>query len=209
MSLVINSTKNISQRQLVVEIVDKVKANPKVFKYIARIFSTYKKNSEKLKTEIYQYIDKVLESPRLNLDSELIIQLSGIIKEIYELDLNKFNQIRGEILENVVYLYGPVSYGLKRNIVYIEPVVEDKGMIVGESDVKCDFVFLYSKSCPIEFDECKADIGNVIPKDYPFEKAKPSHRNKVIYLDNVYKYLKENYCVPKIYFACYNLNYQR
>lgn len=102
MSLVINSTKNISQRQLVVEIVDKVKANPKVFKYIARIFSTYKKNSEKLKTEIYQYIDKVLESPRLNLDSELIIQLSGIIKEIYELDLNKFNQIRGEILENVV-----------------------------------------------------------------------------------------------------------
>ncbi len=80
-------------------------------------------------------------------------------------------------------------------------------MIVGYSEIKCDLVYYYNDFNPLEFVECKADIGNVIPKTYAFEKAKKSHQDKLKYLECAYQYLTKRYCEPKIYFACYNMNY--
>lgn len=211
MTISIRSTKGLSRNQLVVGIVEKVKAKPVVFKYLSRVFSEYKLNNESLRTDIFRYIDRVLHSPKLTLlvDTETIEQLKFLMKSIYQLAPDKFSKVRGEVLENIVYHFGPVTNGLHKEQVYIEPIIMDGNTIIGDSDIKCDFVFYQGQCYPIEFIECKANIANIIPHTLPFEEAKRSHKSKINYLDSAYNYLARHYSEPIIYFACYNLDYSR
>lgn len=211
MAISISSTKGLSRDQLVVEIVKRVQAKPAIFKYLSRIFSDYKKNDEPLRIEIFSYIDRVLHSPRLTLlvDTKTIEKLKSLMKSIYQLNPDKFSKVRGEVLENTVYHFGPVTKGLHHEQVFIEPIIRDGSTIIGDSDIKCDFVFYQGECYPIEFIECKANIANIIPHTLPFDKAKRSHKNKINYLDSAFNYLARHYSEPNIYFACYNLNYSR
>lgn len=212
MAIKIRSTKGISEKPLVIEIVKAVQANHSLFLYLSRIFSTYKKNSLSLREEIFSYIDRLLASPRLrsSLESESIINhVKHVMKEIYTLDSHQFNKVRSNILENVVYHFGPVTAGLSKKMIFIEPILKENDIIIGNSDIKCDFVFVYHESSPMEFIECKTDIANVIPRNLPFEKLRKPHKNKLTYLNNAYNYLRKYYEEPKVYFACFNLDYSK
>ncbi|PKC51875.1 hypothetical protein RhiirA1_482763 [Rhizophagus irregularis] len=169
MSLTFHESKNISNQHLVTAIVDEIKQYPKLFLWIARLFSIYKKNPNNILSEIYEQAKSFLSLEK-NLTEEKIEYLAGKLKSIYELVPDKFSDTRSKILESVTYYFGPVTKGLKH-------------------------------------EKCKADIGNVIPKTYAFEKAKKSHQDKLKYLECAYQYLTKRYCEPKIYFACYNMNY--
>lgn len=213
MGLVFINTKGVSQRPLVEYIIREIRENPKFFLYVSRLFATYKKNDPNLLEEIRVQIEKILRSPRLNLSTEKIQDLFELISEIYNEDRETFSKIRAEILENTIYYFGPFSKGSLHNKCFIEPVIQDKQtsdqvIIIGNSEVKCDFVFFYNEASPIEFVECKADIANVIPRNLPFEKVKSAHKKKLLYLHKAYEYLKEYYKTPVIYFACYNINYE-
>lgn len=213
MGLEIINTTGISERDLVCKLIEEIKSNPRFFKFLARLFADYKSNDSSLINEIHIQIDKRLNSPRLKYSREKTNSLSQYIREIYYQDKKTFDVIRGEILENVVYHFGPFTKGLNKKLRYIEPVIKDKLIdgqekIVGETGCKCDLVFFTEETIPLEFVECKADIGNVIPRTLPFRRAKKDHREKVLYLDNAYNYLSNNYCTPSIYFACYNLDYE-
>lgn len=203
------SGRGLSQDPIVMSIVDKVKDNPQIFKFLARIFSVYNRNHDSLKDEIYSHIDRIIDSPRLDLSFGERKELNLCIKKVYNLTPKKFNNVRSEVIESVVYFFGPVTKGLEKGSVYIEPILKDEDFIIGETDIKCDFVFFYKENSPMEFIECKSDIGNVIPKTLPFESASRPHRKKIEYLDRAYSYLSDNYSRPVIYFACYNLNYNR
>lgn len=211
MAIEIKSTKGISEKPLVVDIVKAVQANNSLFLYLSRIFSTYKKNSLSLREETFSYIDRLLNSPKLNTssDSETMDIVKHTMKEIYTLNSQQFSKVRSNILENIVHHFGPVTTGLLKRWVFIEPIIRENDVIIGNSDIKCDFVFVYKESTQMEFIECKSDIANVIPRNLPWEKLRKPHKNKLSYLNNAYNYLKEYYLEPKIYFACYNLDYSK
>lgn len=196
--------KGISERPLVKELVDIIKERPEDFLYIARIFSMYPNNQILDDTEIKNQIRRNFKLAFLSYDRAEI--LTVLMLEIYK--SRKFHDIRAEILENIAYAFGPVTKGLQYTKCYIEPKIEVKGYTVGESDKKCDLVFYQEDLSPMEFIECKTNISNVIPWNKPFEEMSKTHRDKISYLNNAYIYLKENYCEPKIYFACYNEDYE-
>mgnify|MGYP001163264577 CR=1 FL=1 len=207
MSLTIESTKGISERAIVVEVVSKVIENPKVLLIISQVFSAYNKNTVS-KEEIDSYIESSFNNPKFDLSAEYKEELMSNLKTIYNYGIDDFNNVRSEILENIVYHFGPCTISVKKDKVYVEPVIKDNDYIVGESDIKCDIVFFSSATTPIEFIECKTNIGNIIPRNLPFDKIKTSHQRKINYLNSAYHYIKDNYCEPYIYFACYNLNYE-
>ncbi|MFD1067613.1 hypothetical protein [Oceanobacillus locisalsi] len=209
MAIEIKSTKGISENPFVVDIVKAVQANNSLFLYLSRIFSTYKKNSLALREETFSYIDRLLNSPKLNTssDSSTIDKVKQTMKAIYTLNSQQFSNVRSNILENTVYHFGPVTTNLLRRCVFIEPIIKENDIIIGDSDIKCDFVFVYNESTPMEFIECKSDIANVIPRNLPLEKLQKPHKNKLTYLNKAYNHLKKYDVEPKIYFACYNLDY--
>lgn len=212
MGLEIVNTKGISQNTLVEDILNEIRANPKFFIHLARIFANYKTNDSHLLEEIQEQIIKRLESPKLNLSVEKKKYLYDKLIQIYKKDKKTFNKIRSEILENTIYYFGPFTQGIQYKQCYIEPVIKDvlnngQEKIIGDSDIKCDFVFFYDEFTPLEFIECKADIANIIPRTLPFSKVRNDHRKKILYLHKAYEYLHEHYKAPFIYFACYNLEY--
>lgn len=213
MGLEFINTKGISERPLVKHILNEIRENPKFFLYLSRLFADYKKNNPSLMEEICVQIDKILRSPRLNYSSEKIQELFNVIRQIYMEDSETFSKIRGEILENTIYYFGPFSKELLYKKCFVEPVIkdiltDDQVLLIGGSDIKCDFVFFYDEKSPIEFIECKADIANVIPRNLPFEKVRSDHKKKILYLQCAYEYLDTHYKTPVIHFACYNLNYE-
>lgn len=140
---------------------------------------------------------------------EIVERVIELMKKIYQLDSKKFDKVRRGILENTVHHFGPTTKGIEREQVYIEPIIKEENKVIGDSDNKCDFIFCEDDSYPVEFIECKANIANMIPHTLPFEEVKKSHKNKIRYLDTIYQYLTKSYKEPKIYFACYNLDYSR
>lgn len=207
MTFKICSTRGISERPIIVEIVEKIKTNPFVFKVISRVFATYNNNNIPIQ-EIEIYVNETVNLPRFNLCMTLKQEISNCLLSIYDLDNNQFNRIRSEILENVVFEFGPCIRYINRDKVYIEPIIKDNEYLIGESDIKCDFVFFSHLSCPLVFIECKTEIGNIIPRNLSFNRLKKSHQKKIRYLNSAYSYIKKTYIKPYIYFACYNHNYK-
>ncbi|MER3122877.1 hypothetical protein ABQG71_17025 [Bacillus altitudinis] len=212
MPLSFSNYKNINtNKDMVKDILKLAHTHPQVFVNITSFLASYKGN-----VTVFPDIDESIElefnSPRYALDDEERENLIKTIKDLYGNIEGKFNKIRSRILEEFIYNFGPVSTcdpiikdQLNR---YIEPTIMDGKDIVGLTNKKCDLVFIDNDHTFIEFVECKTDISNVIPTNRPFDKAKKSHRDKVEYLKNSYNYLKDNYCEPKIYFACFNSDYE-
>lgn len=195
--------KGISERPLVSELVNQINKNPKDFIYIARVFSIYSNNEVDLNEIEIQIRHNLMLA---FMPSERVEKFTTILLEIYQ--SKKFNEIRAEVLENIAYTHGPVTKGLKSTQRYIEPTIKVGDVIVGKSKKKCDLVFYHEDLSPMEFIECKTNISNVIPWNKPFEEMSKTHQDKIKYLSNVYHYLKDYYCKPRIYFACYNEDYE-
>lgn len=212
MSLSFLKYKNISTNEdMVRDILKLADTHPEVFVNLTSFLARYKKNRT-----VFSDIDEVIElefnSPKYGLDDENRVNLIKTIKDLYGNIEKKFNRIRSKILEEFIYNFGPVSTRnpkIKNQLYrYIEPTIMDGKDIVGITNKKCDLVFIDKNHTFIEFVECKTDICNVIPRNRPFDKAGKAHRDKVEYLENAYNYLKDNYCEPKIYFACFNSDYE-
>lgn len=203
MVLKFSGRKGLSERPIVQNLVNIIIENPNDYIYIARVFSNYPDNQKVDIIEIENQVRNVLAMTFISQErTEKIITL---LVEIYK--SKNFNKIRAEILENVAYNLGPVTQGFHNKNCFIEPEIKDDDLLVGKSNIKCDLVFYDTDMKPLEFIECKTNISNVIPWNRPFCKMGKSHQDKINYLRNVYHYLNEFYCEPKIYFACYNENY--
>ncbi|KZE59745.1 hypothetical protein SJY89_10030 [Bacillus velezensis] len=208
MSLSFLNYKNIStNKDMVKDILKLAHTHPEVFVNITSFLANYKGD-----ISVFPDIDEAIElefnSPKYDLDDEKRENLIQTIKDLYGNSSKIFNKIRSKILEEFICNFGPVSTRHDSIITYIEPTIMDGKQIVGITNKKCDVVFIDKNHTFIEFVECKTDICNVIPRNRPFEKAGKSHQDKVKYLENAYNYLKDNYCEPKIYFACYNSDYE-
>lgn len=203
MALKFIGKKGISERPLVTDLVNIIIENPNDYIYIARVFSNYPNNQRISITEIENQVRNVLAMAFIS--SSRTEKIASLIINIYK--SKKFNEIRAELLENISHHFGPVSPNLcfKRRL--IEPEIKDGDVLVGNSKIKCDLVFYFDDMHPLEFIECKTNISNVIPRDRPFAKMSRAHQDKINYLNSVYDYLKNLYCEPKIYFSCYNENY--
>lgn len=203
MALKFLGKKGLSERPIVQNLVNIIIENPNDYIYIARVFSNYPNNQKVDIMEIENQVRNVLAMTFISQNrSEKIIKL---FVEIYK--SKKFNEIRSEVLENVAYNLGPITRELHTKSCFIEPEIKDDDLLVGESKIKCDLVFYDNDTKPLEFIECKTNISNVIPWNKPFHKMGKPHQDKLNYLRNAYHYLNEFYCEPKMYFACYNENY--
>lgn len=131
-------------------------------------------------------------------------KLASSINELYTLNQNKFNSVKSNILERLLYSIGPLTEGLARKQVHVEPTIKDGQQVIGKTAIKCDLVFFENNHIPLEFIECKSNIRSVMPAVLPFEKVQKQVKKKVEYLNHAYEYLKSTYSTPFIYFACYN-----
>lgn len=200
----LKSTKGISEDKYISNIVDTLIRYPDLFSIIARIFTDYNTvNSDDLDI-IQEYIEDLFQSPKLITPKEETNLLSSDIKEMYTFLQERFNNAKSNILELFIYRIGPHSKGLSREQIYVEPIIQDKDIVVGESEVRCDLVFFQDKQVSLEFIECKSNIKSVMPAVLPFDEAQKSVRKKIQYFNHAYNYLRDTYSTPFIYFACYN-----
>jgi hypothetical protein len=206
MGIVFYNYRGPSTRTSVVRILSIIEQDPISFIYISRVFNAkrrIKNNQDRNEwlTEVDEQIELIINSPANRIESAKKQSLIDLIKEIYrEPD---FEDIRTEVLESVVYKYGPFTTGLTRKDSYVEPVIKDGTELIGNA-CKIDSVFYTSDIIPLEFVECKANIASVIPSTLPLEKISESHRKKVEYLQKAHAYLSEKFTMPQIYVACYN-----
>lgn len=206
MALIFLDSKNPSTRTEVREILYYIDLNPDIFILISRIFNSKRKPAtQSTYEEIDGVIEETLNSPRYDLEVSLKTRLEDLLKGIYRSD--RFSKIKSEILECVVFKYGPYTQGFIKHNVYFEPIIKDGDILVGNSS-KIDSVFHTEDSEPLEFVECKTNIANVIPSNLPIDKLSNGDRRKVEYLINAFTYLSEKYCSPQIYMACYNVDYE-
>lgn len=196
--------KGISERSIVKKLVDIAIQNPANYIAITRVFANYRKNTDITTEELKNQIVNIFNLTSNAADSDG--RILSLLIEVY--DSKKFSEIRTELLENIAYHFGPVTTDLKFQKRYVEPIIKDDEEIIGGSEIKSDIVFYSSDEEPIEFIECKTNISNVIPWNKPFDKMSGSHQKKITYLSNAYSYLKENFCEPEIYLACYNEDYE-
>lgn len=197
------SNKGISNDKYVTSIVEQLVQYPELIVQVSRMFTDYNTVPPDLE-EINEHVADLLHSPKIKTPTDITKKLATTIRSIYMLNPEHFNSIKAKVLENLIYIFGPFTTGLKRRQVFIEPTIKDGGHIVGESNMKCDFVFYEKNEKPLEFVECKSNIYSVIPKTLPFERAQAQIKKKITYLHHAYVYLEEAYCRPFIYFACYN-----
>ncbi|MEY6553623.1 MULTISPECIES: hypothetical protein [Bacillus cereus group] len=211
MTLEFKTRKGISQLPLIERLIKELISHNNLVEYVGRIFSVYATNSNKEFSldEVSRQIHTIFKNPRLKLSPEKIEELVNLLLEFYELPPEPFQKRRGEVLERIIYTFGPFSpeVGLGDVRCYLEPQILDEGMEISSFQNKCDLVFHTSDNKPVEFIECKANISNIIP--YCFEKMKKTHMDKILYLSDCYVYLTEKYSKPKILFACYNVNYEK
>lgn len=210
MSLYLTNCNPPSQNSYVKYIVNEIEENPKLFIYISRIFDQYRVNQKDLMDQIKNAVFQILNNPRLILTEEKRSEIITTMVKIYE--QRKFSEIRSDILEWVIAEFGPFSIECSHFTHYFEPKIIDKenNSLVGESERRCDVVFYENDFKEIEFIECKSNIASVIPENLPFNhsKFKKDNREKVIYLNAAYRYLKAKGMEPSIYFACFNNNYE-
>ncbi|WP_281890626.1 hypothetical protein [Paenibacillus sp. YYML68] len=202
MALLFVSSRNPSARSEVQEVIAIIEEEPVAFILISRVFNT-QRNVEVLDI-VDAVIDSTLSSPRHALNQVLKSKLGDVLKRIYR--SNKFREIKSEILEVIVYKYGPFTKELDRKMVYIEPIITHDGILIGNQS-KIDSVFFIEEMKPLEFVECKTNIANVIPSNLPISKLNERDAKKVEYLKRAYTYLSQYFCTPFIYMACYNDNY--
>lgn len=203
MGIIFEEEKTFTPHPLAKSVYALVDENFSLLIYISRIMAIYNKNNVDI-LELKRQITTVLNNPNLSIDDLTKGKAIDLIVDMYS--HKSFGKIRSDILEIVIYKYGPFSVDTLK--CYFEPKVLDGGYIVGESGSKCDFVYHCEKKLLIEFIECKADISNVIPRNIAFKDMKEDlNKQKVRYLVTAYYYLKKNYYKPFVYFACYNANY--
>ncbi|AVX21331.1 hypothetical protein SAMN02745885_00576 [Carboxydocella sporoproducens DSM 16521] len=206
MSLSFIKYKKPSSNPVIQQITEEIKNNLILLRYISRIFAIYSINDNANLEEIDRYISDTINNPALTLCSEKKNKIIDLIKNIYR-SLN-FEKIRSEILENIVYELGPFKINHAINA-FLEPRIMDGEVIIGNSDHRCDVVFYNNDTSPLEILECKTNINNSIPSNMPFERIKDKIKNQILYMVNVYNYLKEHYCEPAIFIACYNVDYKK
>ncbi len=208
MALIFSNDRYPSTRKEVREVISIIEQDPNTFLLISRIFNTKRKCSAEPEFlhEVDAIIETTLNSPRYSIEDSLRTNLEHLLKSIYRNDSEKLNNIKAEILESVVYRYGPYTANLDREKVYMEPTILDGEVLVG-NDSKIDSVFYTSDNKPLEFVECKANIANVIPWNLPRDRLKRADFKKVDYLERAYNYLTKRFSRPEIYIACYNTNY--
>lgn len=206
MALIFHNGRNPSTRLEVQAAMSIIEQEPSAFILISRVFNIKRNSTDQLQylAEVDKVIEATLNSPRHVLDETLKSQLRTLLQSIYR--NKKFDKIKSEILETVVYKYGPYTENLIREKVYMEPTIKDEDVLVGNQS-KIDSVFFLNETTPLEFVECKANIANVIPSNLPIHRLSRGDRKKVDYLEKAYNYLSDRFCSPEIYLACYNSNY--
>ncbi|WP_340014612.1 hypothetical protein [Paenibacillus sp. FSL K6-1318] len=210
MALTFTDYRNPSTRPEVNELISIIELSPIAFVLMSRVFNSKRKNHEITQPEYIEkvdvLIDKTFNSPRHAIRDDLKDRMKKILKTIYHMDSNIFNKIKSEILEAVVYRYGPYTTSLTRNKVFMEPTIRNEDELVGNLS-KIDSVFYIDDNDPLEFVECKTNITTVIPTNLPMDRLSSRDKKKIDYLKLAHGYLSENFCSPEVYMACYNVDY--
>src|SRR5690625_1726984 len=197
-----------SGKRVVQEVLKEIQINLMVFKIIARIFNTFKTNDPSSLDMIDKVIEKSFNSPKFKIKPPKKKELVRLLKSIYR--ESNFSEIRSDVLELMVYRFGPFSERNREVIPYIEPRIMHNNTLIGGNGRKIDNVFYINDHEPIEFVECKANIENVIPSNFPLnDMQRRDHREKIEYLVHAHSYLSKNFVEPHIYLACYNDNYEK
>lgn len=202
MTLSFENPRAVVWNKSVDELFSEIEKHITLLPYIGIVLATHSKNESGYLTEIDKKIDAYFSLGRLR---DFSITTCKLMKSIYR-DPN-FGKIRSEILERVVYEYGPFSEKINRKSTYIEPTLKDERGIIGISNHKCDVVFHETDLTPMELIECRSNISNTIPSDRPFSEAYERNKKKVLYLYEVHDHLSVHYIQPEMYFGTYSLNY--
>ncbi|MDT0126149.1 hypothetical protein Q9R46_26130 [Paenibacillus sp. RRE4] len=210
MALTFSDHRNPSTRPEVIDLVSIIEIEPISFVLISRVFNSKRKSQDITQPNYMQtvdrLIDKTFDAPGYNLKSELRNSLKIAMKAIYKMSNEDFNKVKCELLEVVIYRYGPYTKSLLRDKVFMEPTIKNDKELIGNQS-KIDSVFYTNDRKPIEFVECKTNITNVIPSTLPITSLTKRDRKKIDYLKLAYDYLSDNLCSPEIYMACYNVDY--
>lgn len=199
------SNQGVSEDEYVKRIIDPLIEYPELIIQVSRMFTDYNTNRPDIE-EIEDHVINLFQAPKVKTPPEVNDRMATSIRNIYTLSDHRFNGIKSKVLETIIYRFGPFTAGLERKHVFIEPTIKDGGLLVGETDNKCDIVFFDRKEKPVEFIECKSNISSVITQTLPFQHAQERVQKQITYLHNVYLYFEESYCRPYIYFACYNMH---
>ncbi|EEL27566.1 hypothetical protein bcere0018_33620 [Bacillus cereus Rock1-15] len=211
MSLNFQEDRGASQIPLIKRLINELLEEHQLIEYVSRIFTVYSSNDDEDFSieEMEEQIRRTFSTRKLKLSEGKVEELVEVLLEFYKLPPKQFEKRRADVLEGIIYTFGPFSSEIKEGDCkyYIEPLILDNEQAISELEKKCDVVFYAGDHKPLEFIECKANIQNVIP--YCFENMRTTHKKKIVYLSECYTYLKEKYCEPNIIFACYNSNYER
>ncbi len=206
MSLKFENLGSPSVRTLVIRVIDEIEKNKLLLLYISRIFNNHRSNDKTKLTTIDSVIQKTFKNPKLKLEQSKITELTDLLKDIYR-DKN-FSDIRSEVLELIIYKFGPFSNKISRVNTYIEPTIKHNSVTIGNNQRLIDSVFHVNDHDVIEFIECKSNIASVIPKTLPLVRMSIDNREKVEYLVNAHSYLNTHFVEPEIFVACYNTEYE-
>ncbi|MDA2529938.1 hypothetical protein PDQ04_16060 [Bacillus cereus] len=196
------------------ELLELIKKNNQYFLVIAAILEQYKNPDDDDETkkirnaDLINIADRYPNTKESKGDTEELISL---LDRLYSLSSQDIGDIRGKVLEAVIYHYGPRNFPVSEDTIRcLEAVIayETETNVLGGNG--CDFDFTYHRDCGKigsipDYFECKATIDGMVKIGQSMSLLKPQKLNKWQYAKAIYEGLNSQANIqPNIYFACFN-----
>ncbi|MED4533210.1 hypothetical protein [Metabacillus fastidiosus] len=191
-----------------------IEKNKQYFLVIANILEKYRDpdNDEETKNKRnLDLMDFVKLYPQTNNNKVETQRLSLVLDTLYSKSSQDVGDIRGKVLEAIIYKYAPKNFPLSSSTVKcLEAIIsyEETTNILGGND--CDFDFTYhdqngNTSTVPDYFECKATIDGMVKVGQPMNQLKSNKLRKWQYAKGIFDNLKSQAGIkPNIYFACFN-----
>lgn len=195
-------------------LLDIIEKNKEYFLVIAKILEKYKAPDDD--TAVAEYRNKELQDTVILYsqikdnkgDTALLINL---LNQLYSRSSQEIGDIRGKVLEAVIYKYGPKNFNLSdKTIKCLEAIIsyESEENILGVNGSDFDFAFHDSDGnidAIADYFECKATLDESVNIGQPMSSLRPRKLKKWDYAKSIFQQLELEGLKPNIYFACLNI----
>ncbi|MBE1556432.1 hypothetical protein [Sporosarcina limicola] len=205
---------NYEINDFIVGLLEIIEKSNQYFLVIANILERYKNPDNDSSS---QYVrnrdleDIVIRYPEIKDNTEKTKELIQLLNSLYSMSSQSIGDIRGKVLEAIIYKYGPKNFAISADTVRcLEAIIsyETENNILGINN--SDFDFTYHDSNGItssipDYIECKATIDGSVQVGVPMSDLKPGKLKKWDYAKSIFESLKKNAGIePNIYLACLN-----
>ncbi|MCA1035713.1 hypothetical protein LCL90_13830 [Bacillus infantis] len=208
------SWENYEINMFIQELLTIIENNSQYFLVISNILERYNDPDNDDETKNNRNLDLVSITKLYPQTKDNVAETQKLIEaldNLYSKSSQDLGNIRGKVLEAVIYKYAPKNFSISPNTVKcLESIIsygEDINVLGGNG---CDFDFTYhdnngSASTVPDYFECKATIDGMVKINEPMSQLKPQKLKKWEYARGIFNDLLR--CAnmrPNIYFACFN-----